>query len=176
MEKANCLQIICFFNICVIFTPMIANISFAEFAKYTLISSWGSKGSADGQFNVPHSLAFNQFGNAYVTDTNNHRIQKFTSDGKFITKWGSEGSGDGQFLLPLGIGIDSSKNIYSVDQEKSTVQVFTKNGKIVPSKFILINKTNNNQSTLEDIEIDQFDNVYLTDRGEHDIKIFAIKK
>ena len=36
-------------------------------------------------------------GNVYVADTWNYRVQKFTSNGAFITKWGSEGSGDGQF-------------------------------------------------------------------------------
>jgi hypothetical protein len=39
-------------------------------------------------------------GNLYIADQFNFRIQKFTSDGTFITKWGSEGEGDGQFLHP----------------------------------------------------------------------------
>ena len=79
-------------------------------------------------------------GNIYVSDINNHRVQKFTGDGKFITKWGSEGSGDGQFLLPLGIGIDSSDNLYIVDQKRSSVEKFASDGKFM--QRILIQSAN----------------------------------
>lgn len=44
-------------------------------------------------------------GNLYVTDMNNHRIQKFTSDGKFVAKWGNEGRADAQFLHPHGLDV-----------------------------------------------------------------------
>ena len=47
-----------------------------------------------------------------VTDDGNDRIQKFTSDGKFITTWGSNGRGDGQFSRPEGVAVDSSGNVY----------------------------------------------------------------
>ena len=43
----------------------------------------------------------------YVADSYNHRIQKFDSDGNFITKWGSKGTGDGEFNTPHGISVDS---------------------------------------------------------------------
>ena len=42
-------------------------------------------------------------------------IQKFDSDGNFITKWGSGGTDDGQFWLLHDIAIDSSDNVYVVD-------------------------------------------------------------
>ena len=63
----------------------------------------GSNRSDDGQFNIPHSLAFDRTGNVYITDTENHRIQKFTSDGTFLDLWGSTGLSDAQFVNPAGI-------------------------------------------------------------------------
>jgi DNA-binding beta-propeller fold protein YncE len=49
----------------------------------------------------------------------NNNIQKFASDGKFITKWwGYEGTGDGQFWLAHDISIDSSDNVYVTDSGK----------------------------------------------------------
>ena len=41
----------------------------------------------------------------YVTE--NNRVQKFDSNGKFLTKWGKAGSGDGEFGLALAIAIDA---------------------------------------------------------------------
>jgi tripartite motif-containing protein 71 len=51
----------------------------------------------------------------YVVDSQNERIQKFTSDDNPITKWGTEGTAHDQFWLPHDIAIDSSDNVYVVD-------------------------------------------------------------
>ena len=59
-----------------------------------------------------------------MVDEGNNRIQKFDSNGKFITKWGTIGSGDGQFEEPTGIALDSSGNAYVVDRGNSRIQVF----------------------------------------------------
>ena len=55
------------------------------------LRSFGSRGSGRGQFYEPRGVAVDNDGNIYVTDTRNHRIQKFTSDGTFITAVGSKG-------------------------------------------------------------------------------------
>jgi DNA-binding beta-propeller fold protein YncE len=68
--------------------------------QYSFVRDLGSHGTGDGQFNNPYDVAVDRYGTVYVADSSNHRIQKFTSDGKFITKWGSEGSADGQFAFP----------------------------------------------------------------------------
>lgn len=46
------------------------------------------------------SVAVDKQGNVYVVDGSKYRVQKFTSDGEFLTKWGSNGDGDGQFECP----------------------------------------------------------------------------
>ena len=74
---------------------------------------WGNEGFDDGQFNYPHGLVVGSNGNVYVADTNNHRIQCFDSNGKFICKWGKRGDNDGEFNLPNGFAIsfDQVNNI-----------------------------------------------------------------
>jgi DNA-binding beta-propeller fold protein YncE len=53
-----------------------------------VLSSWGSKGSGDGQFNDPTSVAVDSTsGKVYVADPINKRIQVFDQSGKFLTKW-----------------------------------------------------------------------------------------
>jgi DNA-binding beta-propeller fold protein YncE len=60
----------------------------------------------------------------YVVERLNYRVQKFDSNGNFITKWGSEGDGEGQFDIPEGIAIDSSGNVYVADTHNSRIQKF----------------------------------------------------
>ena len=39
-------------------------------------------------------------GSTYVTGRGNNCIQKFTSEGVFVSQWGTEGTGDGSPVLP----------------------------------------------------------------------------
>jgi hypothetical protein len=41
----------------------------------------------------------------YVVDAHNHRVQKFCTDGRFLTTWGRFGDGNGELNMPWGIAI-----------------------------------------------------------------------
>ena len=70
----------------------------------TFITSWGSPGAGQGQFNGLYStLGVDSSGNVFVADWGNHRIQKFSSTGAFIAMWGSFGNGPNQFRNPTGM-------------------------------------------------------------------------
>jgi DNA-binding beta-propeller fold protein YncE len=43
----------------------------------TFVTSWGSTGTADGQFNAPIGIAINSKGLVYVAESNNARVQIF---------------------------------------------------------------------------------------------------
>jgi NHL repeat len=47
------------------------------------VKSWGEKGTKEGEFDTPHSIASDARGNIYVADRGNRRIQVFSSDGAF---------------------------------------------------------------------------------------------
>jgi len=100
----------------------------------TFLLKWGTQGSDDGQFQSPGGVAVDPIRDkeggyaVYVADTYNNRIQKFNSNGTFITKWGSQGSGDGQFSHPWGVAIDSSGNVYVADEFNDRIQKFSSDG------------------------------------------------
>jgi len=47
------------------------------------VKSWGTKGTAPGQFIIPHSIAIDLQDNIYVGDRSNRRVQVFDTDGNF---------------------------------------------------------------------------------------------
>lgn len=51
---------------------------------------WGTKGSAPGEFNLPHNIALDCTGLLYVSDRSNSRVQVFNEHGGFLREWKSE--------------------------------------------------------------------------------------
>ena len=49
--------------------------------------SWGSPGSAPGEFNLPHGIAVDSAGTVYVADRENSRIQLFSPGGEYLRSW-----------------------------------------------------------------------------------------
>ena len=77
-----------------------------------------------GQLRSPWGIAVDSHGDVYVSDTGNHRIQKFDREGNYITQWGGFGNGDGQFNFPYGIGVDAKSSVFVVDSGNTRVQQF----------------------------------------------------
>ena len=98
----------------------------------TFSHSFGSVGSANGQFKNPFDIAIDSQGLVYVADANNHRIQKFSPDGKFVAQFGSHGSGPGHLNRPYGITIDTAATgLVYVSEMNHRVSVFTSDGGFV---------------------------------------------
>jgi NHL repeat len=51
------------------------------------VKAWGVKGTAPGQFNLPHSVDVDRNRRVYVADAYNSRIQVFDENGKFLAQW-----------------------------------------------------------------------------------------
>ena len=80
--------------------------------NYSLVTEWGSVGTAEGQFRSPQTCSINSTDNVYVADTGNNRIQVFSSNGTFIREWGQFGTDNGFFNQPRGITVDQRGNVY----------------------------------------------------------------
>jgi DNA-binding beta-propeller fold protein YncE len=56
-------------------------------SKGNYLLEWGSKGKADGQFDVVHAVATDKNNRVYVADRGNDRIQVFDAFGKHLATW-----------------------------------------------------------------------------------------
>jgi uncharacterized protein (TIGR03663 family) len=113
----------------------------------TPLKQWGSTckldtgegcvGDGRGQFNEPWGIAVDGNGNVYVSDTWNHRIQKFDHQGNFLTMWGQFGSTGGElgqpdlFYGPRALQVGQDGNLYVMDTGNKRIQSFTPDGDFV---------------------------------------------
>jgi len=93
--------------------------------------AWGSRGSAEGEFNYPTHLAFSDAGEVLVTDSLNFRVQTFNRAGKFLRQFGYHGDSSGIFASPKGLAADSGQHIYVVDALFDSVQIFESDGTLL---------------------------------------------
>ena len=61
-----------------------------------------------------------------MADTDNDRVEEFTTAGAYVTKFGSAGSGTGQFSEDKGVAISSSGGIYVTDENNNRVQEWSR--------------------------------------------------
>ncbi len=94
--------------------------------------AWGMKGDKPGEFYSPIGIAITRQDEVFVTDLNNARVQKFTSDGTFLSG----------FDLPLdapprksciigGIAVDEGGFIYLAFMNQHKVAVYSESGELL---------------------------------------------
>jgi hypothetical protein len=163
---------------------IIGTLSSAHAQVYApFVTKWGSAGTGDGQFYKPEdslyggyglSVAVDSSGNVYVADSGNSRIQKFNSDGAFITKWGSFGTHDGEFTWPRGIAVDLSNNnnVYVVQEGDHPIQKFTSDGKFIAT-WGSPGTGDGQLYGAFGVAIDKSGNVYVSESDNHRIQKFT---
>jgi hypothetical protein len=149
------------------------------------IKEWGRLGTAPGEFDQPHALAFDSKGLLYVGDRNNNRIQVFDQNGTYIKEYK-------QWSRPSGIFIKNDI-LYSADSESGSVSRnhygwqrgirwgAIKDGKIIG--FIPDPETGTNKDTpafggtsaAEGVAVDKNGNIYGAEVGPKAVKKYVKK-
>jgi DNA-binding beta-propeller fold protein YncE len=102
-------------------------VKFTKDGKFIKIIG-GTKGSAPGQFNVPHAIAIDSRGRLLVSDQQreerNSRIQIFDRDGNFIEQWKITPG------WPTALAIGPDDTVYIGDIDANTISLW-KDGKML---------------------------------------------
>ena len=72
-------------------------------------------GPFNGWFATVTGVAVDRQGKLFAADFYNHRIQKFSADGGFLTSFGSRGDGPGQFEYAVAVTVAGDGTLFAVD-------------------------------------------------------------
>ena len=136
-------------------------------------SSFGRRGSNNGEFELPYNIATDAEGNVYIADCDNHRIQVFTVDGAYLRQFGKEGEGEGELKYPVSIAIDSGRNVvYVAENGNNRVSIFSTDGVFIKS----FGRKGNGPAQFHSpcgIAVDKKGAVYVCDTDNNRIQIFS---
>lgn len=140
--------------------------------------TFGKRGSADGEFNLPLSIAIESDGKILVCDSFNARIQRFSSQGAFVDKFGRRGDGVGDFAMIKGVAVDSEGHIYVTDGKESRVTIFSPSGETLLAFGAKYAQTDSSRISAggflipQGIYIDQNDRIYIADQMNNRFQVF----
>ncbi len=145
-----------------------------------VINVWGTFADASGgnapggTFNEPWDVAVGKDGSVYVSDTWNHRIQKFTADGQFIKMWGYFGQGEAPdaFWGPRGLAVDKDGRVYVMDTGNKRVVIFDPDGNFI-AQFGTAGFDRGQFDEPVGIAVAEDGNVYITDTWNQRIQVMA---
>ena len=150
-------------------------VKFSKDGKF--IKTWGKKGTATGEFDVPHAIATDSRGRVFVGDRSNSRIQIFDQDGKFLEEWK-------QFGRPSGIFIDRNDIIYVADSQsdakrnpgfKRGIRIGSAKDGSVQALIPGVGPEPDKESVPEGVAADAMGNVYGAETSANDLKKFVKK-
>ena len=137
-------------------------------------TSFGTCGSAPGQFIHPEGVAIDAGGKILVCDYSNHRIQQFSSTGKHLKAVGTCGNGHLQFIYPVGITVHPhTHKVYVADTKNHRIQVL--NSDLTYSSSFGSKGSNRGEfNEPYDISTDSAGNVYVAEYCNHSVQVFSV--
>ncbi len=94
-------------------------VKFDRHGKFLL--EWGTKGKADGQFDVVHGVATDKNDRVYVADRSNDRVQVFDANGKHLATWPN-------LNFPNHIVVTENQEVWVADNQPVRLVKFDTNG------------------------------------------------
>lgn len=136
------------------------------------VLSFGSTGSGEAQFNRPNGVSTDKSNCIYVSDTKNHRVQKFDCDGNFVKEFtGEEDSSCGPLKQPTGIHVAANEDIFVVDRGNGRVVIISTDLEYKHA-FGSLGKGKGQFEDPWDVCVDANGLVYVTDVKIHSVLIF----
>jgi glucose/arabinose dehydrogenase len=79
-------------------------------------------GPFNSWFTTVTSITIDKSEQLFVADFYNHRIQKFSTNGEFLTSFGIKGSGPGQFQHAIAVAVADNGSVFVADFGNNRIQ------------------------------------------------------
>jgi len=133
----------------------------------------GRLGNGPGEFRGPQGVALDRWGNLYVADTLNHRIQRIAADGD-ILRYEKTGRQPGELSYPTAVLVDQQLFLSVLDAGNCRVQRFTPTWQLAGSFGSPGSQMGCFRSPAS-LAQDRFECVYVCDTGNSRVQKFALR-
>jgi len=144
-----------------------------------LVAQWGCRGTNEGCFLLPRSIAQNSHGEFLVAEyTLAERVQVFQlkvegqeTKAELVRVIGKPGNGPSEFNRPEGICVDAQDRIYVADSCNHRIQIFSADGKLL-REFGNAGSRLGELSYPYDVKVDKGGRIYVCEFGNSRIQVF----
>ncbi|CAF3042616.1 unnamed protein product [Rotaria socialis] len=142
-------------------------------ATFTIIGgTTGTFGNTTSRLRLPYDVFVDGYGNTYVADYSNNRIQRFSTGSVNATTVAGDptsGSGYSQLYLPTAVFLNANRTLYILDSGNYRVQKWLYGE---PLGFTVAagygsGSTSNKISTSYGLFVDRQSNIYIADTANH---------
>jgi DNA-binding beta-propeller fold protein YncE len=146
------------------------------------VLAWGKRGTGDGEFQRPQGMAIERWPGGretlLVADSCNHRLQRFTLDGRREGGFGRLGAGPGDLKYPCSVAVapeggPGPPGIYVADWGNNRIQRFDRDGRPLGS-FGGPGRAPGEMATPWDVAVGPDGRLYVADYGNHRVQVFAL--
>ena len=109
----------------------------------------------------------------FVLDAGNRQVQKFSSDGSYVTRWAFRTSAESAEFRELdGLAVDGSGNVYIADAASGKIRCISPESRVIRT-YAYEPRQGENRDGLIDLGVDGEGFLYAGRRGGHLIRKFA---
>ena len=140
--------------------------------QFRHVLSFGRRGSCAEMVKAPYGVTVNERDEIAVTDTHNHKVQVFSSDGTYLRSFGRIGDKQGELNWPAGIAFNKNSRSIVVDNNNNRVQLFNEQGEYL-SQFGGEGNLDHQLKSPLGLSVDRNGNIIVADKGNKVIKTFS---
>lgn len=153
-------------------------VKFSAEGKYLL--EWGKKGKGVGEFDIPHSITLDEYGNVYVADRENKRIEVFNDKGRFLREIKNEAFENicAVYYNELSkqlIAVDDEISWFGLSHNGSNILIINADGSIAGKFGKEEFKAMHLNGWFHDVVMDKSGNIYVGDILENKVWKFTKK-
>ena len=135
--------------------------------------SWGQQGAGEGDFHSPIGIAINAADELFVSDTHNHRVQKFNTEGRFLAAFEVPRHPDpALFVSGGGIAVDGEGRVFVSQMSTHEIVAFAPDGTLL-HRWGDRGAGDGQFDNPGGVAIGPDGNVYVCDQTNHRVQVFT---